>query len=115
MIFNFKSSLGEGHFQAQRHPHLYFQVLLLTAQFEAVCMDGQMDGWMDGWTNGWMDEMDRWMDGWMDRWIESFFFIKAIEFLSRVESLRSHAVHFALALHDLDLLYLTPSFHSNLS
>ena len=66
---------------------------------------------MDGWTNGWMD---RWIDE-MDRWIESFFFIKAIEFLSRVESLRSHAVHFALALHDLDLLYLTSSFHSNLS
>ena len=63
MIFNFKSLLGEGHFQAQRHPHLYFQVLLLTAQFEAVCMDGQMDGQMDGW----MKWIDGWMDGQMDR------------------------------------------------
>lgn len=68
---------------------------------------------MYGWTDGWMDgPMNGQMDGEL---IESFFFIKAVEFLSRVESLRSHAVHFALALHDLDLLYLTPSFHSNLS
>lgn len=27
---------GESHFDAQRNPHLYFQVLLLTLQFEAV-------------------------------------------------------------------------------
>jgi nuclear pore complex protein Nup93 len=64
---------GESHFDAQRNPHLYFQVLLLTAQFEA-----------------------------------------AIEFMYRVESLRSHAVHFALALYDQELLHLTSSFNSNL-
>ncbi len=27
---------GESHFSAQQHPYLYFQVLLLAAQFEAV-------------------------------------------------------------------------------
>lgn len=64
---------GESHFNAVQNPHLYFQILLLSLQFEA-----------------------------------------AISFLSQNESLRSHAVHFALALHDLELLNLTKSFHSNL-
>ena len=41
-------------------------------------------------------------------------YLQAVEFLSRVEPLRSHAVHFALALHDLNLLYLTDSFHASL-
>uniref|UniRef100_A0A1X7VWE9 Nuclear pore protein n=1 Tax=Amphimedon queenslandica TaxID=400682 RepID=A0A1X7VWE9_AMPQE len=64
---------GESHFDAQRNPHLYFQVLLLTVQFEA-----------------------------------------AIEFLSRIDSLRCHAVHFALALHDQNLLHPCESFNSPL-
>lgn len=54
---------GEKHYNANEQPHLYFQVLALTGQFEA-----------------------------------------AIEFLSRFERYRSHAVHFALALNELHLI-----------
>lgn len=54
---------GESHFLASQQPFLYFQVLFLTAQFEA-----------------------------------------ALAFLFRVERLRSHAVHVALVLHELQLL-----------
>lgn len=56
-------STGESHFSASQQPFLYFQVLFLTAQFEA-----------------------------------------AVAFLFRVERLRSHAVHVALALYELKLL-----------
>lgn len=54
---------GEKHYNASEQPHLYFQVLVLTGQFEA-----------------------------------------AIEFLSRFERYRTHAVHFALALSELHLI-----------
>jgi nuclear pore complex protein Nup93 len=54
---------GEKHFNANEQPHLYFQILVLTGQFEA-----------------------------------------GIEFLSRFERFRTHAVHFALALSELHLL-----------
>lgn len=54
---------GEKHYNATEQPHLYFQVLALTGQFEA-----------------------------------------AIEFLSRTEKYRTHAVHIALALNELHLL-----------
>uniref|UniRef100_A0AAQ4PPI7 Nuclear pore complex protein Nup93 n=1 Tax=Gasterosteus aculeatus aculeatus TaxID=481459 RepID=A0AAQ4PPI7_GASAC len=54
---------GESHFSASQQPFLYFQVLFLTAQFEA-----------------------------------------AVAFLFRVERLRSHAVHVALVLYELQLL-----------
>jgi nuclear pore complex protein Nup93 len=54
---------GEKHFNANEQPHLYFQILVLTGQFEA-----------------------------------------GIEFLSRFERFRTHAVHFALALNELHLL-----------
>ena len=40
---------------------------------------------------------------------------QAIEFMSRVDLLHSHAVHFAIALHDMNLLYLTDSTQSKLS
>lgn len=40
--------------------------------------------------------------------------VQAIEFLSRVEALHVHAVHFAIALHDMNLLYLTGSTQSKL-
>ncbi|XP_046568513.1 nuclear pore complex protein Nup93-like [Haliotis rubra] len=56
---------GESHFNGYSQPFLYFQVLCLTAQFEA-----------------------------------------AIEFLSRIERLRCHAVHVALVLYELKLLAL---------
>lgn len=56
---------GEKHFNANEQPHLYFQVLALTGQFEP-----------------------------------------AIEFLSRFERYRSHAVHIALALNELFMLGL---------
>uniref|UniRef100_S4RD63 Nuclear pore complex protein Nup93 n=1 Tax=Petromyzon marinus TaxID=7757 RepID=S4RD63_PETMA len=58
---------GETHFSAGQQPFLYFQVLFLTAQFEA-----------------------------------------AVAFLFRVERLRAHAVHVALALHELKLLLQPP-------
>uniref|UniRef100_A0A7G3AGN5 Nuclear pore protein n=1 Tax=Lutzomyia longipalpis TaxID=7200 RepID=A0A7G3AGN5_LUTLO len=54
---------GEKHFNANDQPHLYFQVLALTGQFEV-----------------------------------------AIEFLSRFERFRPHAVHIALALSELGML-----------
>uniref|UniRef100_A0A1L8DX32 Nuclear pore protein n=1 Tax=Nyssomyia neivai TaxID=330878 RepID=A0A1L8DX32_9DIPT len=54
---------GEKHFNANEQPHLYFQVLALTGQFEV-----------------------------------------AIEFLSRFERFRPHAVHIALALSELGML-----------
>lgn len=43
-----------------------------------------------------------------------YFVFQAIEFLSGVEALQSHAVHFAIALHDMGLLYLTESAQSKL-
>ncbi|XP_063234645.1 nuclear pore complex protein Nup93-like isoform X2 [Bacillus rossius redtenbacheri] len=54
---------GESYFSAQSQPHLYFQMLFLTGQFEA-----------------------------------------AIEFLARTTKLKVHAVHVAIALHELGLL-----------
>ncbi|XP_050302655.1 nuclear pore complex protein Nup93-like [Anthonomus grandis grandis] len=54
---------GESHYDAFNQPHLYFQVLALTGQFEA-----------------------------------------AIEFLSRVERFKVHAVHMAIALNELYLI-----------
>lgn len=54
---------GEAHFSANEQPHLYFQLLALTGQFEA-----------------------------------------ALEFLSRFERYRTHAVHMALALSEIFLL-----------
>ncbi|KAJ9579367.1 hypothetical protein L9F63_024525, partial [Diploptera punctata] len=56
---------GESHYNAYDQPHVYFQVLILTGQFEA-----------------------------------------AIEFLARVEKLRVHAVHIAIALNEHNLLAL---------
>ena len=64
---------GEGHFNAYQHPFLYFQVLLLTAQFEA-----------------------------------------AIEFLSRLEKLRCHAVHIAMVLYELKMLLMPNTIHTQL-
>lgn len=54
---------GEKHYSANEQPHIYFQVLALTGQFEA-----------------------------------------AIEFLSRFDRYRTHAVHIALALNELHLI-----------
>lgn len=59
---------GEKHFNANEQPHLYFQVLALTGQFEP-----------------------------------------AIEFLSRFERYRTHAVHIALSLNEMFLLGLPRS------
>ncbi|KAL5467639.1 hypothetical protein EMCRGX_G031900 [Ephydatia muelleri] len=59
---------GEEHFSAHQQPYLYFQVLMLTIQFEA-----------------------------------------AIDFMWRVEQLKTHAVHFAIALYDQNLLHRTNS------
>ena len=64
---------GETHFNAYQQPFLYFQVLLLTAQFEA-----------------------------------------AIEFMSRIERLRCHAVHVAIVLYELKLLLVSGSSQAQL-
>lgn len=64
---------GETHFNAYQQPFLYFEVLFLTAQFEA-----------------------------------------AIEFLSRIEHLRCHAVHLAMALYEMNLLALPTNIHAPL-
>lgn len=64
---------GESHFNAYQQPYLYFQVLFLTAQFEA-----------------------------------------ALEFLSRIDVLRCHAVHLGLVLYELKLLLLPSSTQATL-
>ncbi|CAE1139746.1 NUP93 [Acanthosepion pharaonis] len=64
---------GESHFSAYQQPYLYFQVLFLTAQFEA-----------------------------------------ALEFLSRIDVLRCHAVHLGLVLYELKLLLLPSSTQATL-
>ncbi|ESO86520.1 hypothetical protein LOTGIDRAFT_179365 [Lottia gigantea] len=64
---------GENHFNGYQQPFMYFQVLVLTSQFEA-----------------------------------------AIEFLSRLERLRCHAVHVALVLFELKLLLLPNNSQSQL-
>lgn len=64
---------GEEHFNAHQQPYLYFQVLLLTSQFEA-----------------------------------------AIDFLWRMEQLKIHAVHFAIALYDQNLINLTNSVQAQI-
>ena len=73
MVLFFIIISGESHFNAYQQPFLYFEVLLLTAQFEA-----------------------------------------AIEFMSRIESVRCHAVHVALVFYELNFLLLPPSSHSKL-
>lgn len=73
ITYNHCSVPGESHFNAYQQPFLYFEVLLLTAQFEA-----------------------------------------AIEFMSRIESVRCHAVHVALAFYELHYLLLPSSSHSKL-
>ena len=64
---------GEAYFKATDNPLLYFQVLMLSAQFEA-----------------------------------------AIEFLFRVESYRSHAVHFAIVMYLRKLLLLPDTIQAQL-
>ncbi|KAH3768859.1 hypothetical protein DPMN_170075 [Dreissena polymorpha] len=64
---------GESHFNGYQQPFLYFQVLILTAQFEA-----------------------------------------AIEFLSRIERLRCHAVHVAIVLFTTNLLQCSQSTQAQL-
>ncbi|XP_052817034.1 nuclear pore complex protein Nup93-like [Mya arenaria] len=64
---------GESHFNGYQQPFLYFQVLLLTAQFEA-----------------------------------------AIEFMSRIERLRCHAVHVAIVLYSLNLLQCSQNTQAQL-
>lgn len=71
MRVNFVS--GENHFGGYQQPFLYFQVLLLTAQFEA-----------------------------------------AIEFMSRIERLRCHAVHVAMTLYELHMLLLPQSIQAQM-
>jgi len=63
LFFLFFPHSGESHYSAHDQPHVYFQVLILTGQFEA-----------------------------------------AIEFLARIEKLRVHAVHIAIALNEHHLL-----------
>lgn len=64
---------GESHFNGYQQPFLYFQVLVLTAQFEA-----------------------------------------AIDFMSRIERLRCHAVHVALVLYEARLLLCSQSTQAQL-
>ncbi|KAK6632192.1 hypothetical protein RUM44_007223 [Polyplax serrata] len=59
---------GETHYKAYEQPHIYFEMLILTGQFEA-----------------------------------------AIEFLYRVGKFKVHAVHIAIALHEMGLLADPPS------
>lgn len=46
--------------------------------------------------------------------IPSLSSLQAIEFLSRVEPFHAHAVHFAIALQEINLLHLTESTRSKL-
>lgn len=67
-------AVGESHYKAYEQPHIYFEMLILTGQFEA-----------------------------------------AIEFLFRVGKFKVHAVHIAIALHELGLLADPPSVWAALS
>ena len=124
---------GESHFNAHQQPYLYFQVLLLTVQFEAVsmcvCMCVALSPGLPcqtpakkisvgraGYESGvcllcvclsvcLVCEFSRAPDP-----ISS----QAIEFLSRQELLHTHAVHFAIALQDMELLHLTDSTQTKL-
>ncbi|XP_046843260.1 nuclear pore complex protein Nup93-like [Xenia sp. Carnegie-2017] len=64
---------GESYFKASDNPLLYFQVLMLSAQFEA-----------------------------------------AVEFLSRIEAYRSHAIHFAIVMYLRNLLILSETVQAPL-
>ncbi|XP_028392080.1 nuclear pore complex protein Nup93-like [Dendronephthya gigantea] len=64
---------GEAYFKAMENPLLYFQVLMLSAQFEP-----------------------------------------AIEFLSRIEVYRSHAVHFAIVMYLRNILILPETIQAQL-
>ncbi|KAL1124172.1 hypothetical protein AAG570_001942 [Ranatra chinensis] len=64
---------GESHYRASEQPQIYFQMLVLTGQWES-----------------------------------------AFDFLVRIDKFRSHAVHMAIALHELDLLALPASVNSPL-
>ena len=97
-------STGEAHFNSSQAPLLYFTVLLLSQQFEAVshhtlqpvpcslcvCLADPGPSLLPS------------------------SHCQAIEFLSRVELLHSHAVHFAIALQELQLLHLTESARAKL-
>lgn len=65
--------LGEQYYKASEQPHVFFQMLILTGQWES-----------------------------------------AIDFLIRVDKYRSHAVHMAIAIHELNLLALPASINSPL-
>ncbi|XP_014260633.1 nuclear pore complex protein Nup93-like [Cimex lectularius] len=64
---------GEQYYKAGEQPHLFFQMLVLTGQWES-----------------------------------------AIDFLIRVDKYRAHAVHMAIAIHELNLLALPASMNSPL-
>ncbi|KAK9509964.1 hypothetical protein O3M35_004845 [Rhynocoris fuscipes] len=64
---------GEQYYKAAEQPHVFFQMLVLTGQWES-----------------------------------------AIDFLIRVDKYRSHAVHMAIAIHELNLLALPASINSPL-
>ncbi|XP_073987086.1 nuclear pore complex protein Nup93-like isoform X1 [Rhodnius prolixus] len=64
---------GEQYYKASEQPHVFFQMLILTGQWES-----------------------------------------AIDFLIRVDKYRSHAVHMAIAIHELNLLALPASINSPL-
>ncbi|BES88517.1 Nuclear pore complex protein [Nesidiocoris tenuis] len=64
---------GEQYYKANEQPHVFFQLLVLTGQWES-----------------------------------------AIDFLVRVDKYRSHAVHMAIAIHELNLLALPSSINAPL-
>lgn len=90
---------GEDHFNASQNPYLYFQVLILTAQFEAVSSINHICMHTHAHTHAVSSAL---------------FHPQAIDFLHRVERLRSHAVHFAIALKNHNLLHLTESPRASL-
>ena len=111
ILFYIVHIAGESHFSAHQQPYLYFKVLLLTAQFEAVSLTSELFASLPS-------------CGLLCAHLYSlmlcsvycgvYVLLQAIDFLSRVEHLSVHAVHFAIALQDMELLHLTTDIQSKM-
>lgn len=101
---------GEAYFNASQVPMLYFTVLLLSQQFEAVrsLFTFSLPHLLP---SPFFPFIMYVQPGYPDIVLVS---LQAIEFLSRIEPFQSHAIHFAIGLQELQLLRLTESSRSRL-
>lgn len=110
---------GEAHFNSSQVPLLYFNVLLLSQQFEAVSSQSlyptsPLPPHSPHSTPSPPHSTPSPLTPLLPPSLHSLSPLQAIEFLSRVEPFHSHAVHFAIALQEMHLLHLTESTRSKL-